>query len=271
MGEDRTTQSLLDAVRAAGLDSLAGAFAWRGEDLNKPGLGVRKRTRVALRDADGGEHVLYLKRYGVPGKATLRGVRDAAGRWLAHGRRCSVAGAEKANIEAAAAAGVPTMRVVAWGQMPCPIGAAASYLLVTAVPGDALERCAETWLAAGGADRGEALAAALARLARRLHDSGYVHRDFYSSHVFLDDRDGRPELYLIDLARAIRPPLRRLRWLVKDVAQLKHSMPAAWTAAHWPMFVRHYLVGVSEGGMARFNRKVDGKVAAMRRKAERRE
>jgi ligand-binding sensor domain-containing protein len=36
------------------------------------------------------------------------------------------------------------------------------------------------------------------------------------------------------------------------VAQLKHSMPAAWTAAHWPTFLRQYLVGVSEGGMARF-------------------
>lgn len=264
-----SSDALLAAVRQAGLDTAAGAFAWRGEDLDKPGLGGRKRTRAALRDAAGREHVLYLKRYGVPGKATLRDVTDAVKRLLTWGRRCSVAGVEAANVAAAAAAGVPTMQVLAWGAMPCPLGAAPSFLLVTAVPGDALERCGEAWLAGGGAERGELLAVELARLARRLHDAGYVHRDFYASHVFLHDRDGRPELWLIDLARAIRPRLRKLRWFVKDVAQLKHSMPPAWTAGHWRTFLRHYLVGVSDGGVARFDRKVDAKLAAMRRKQER--
>lgn len=261
--------ALMAAVRKAGLDTVEGAFAWRGEDIDKPGLGSRRRTRVTLTDEAGREHVLYLKRYGTPGAVRAGEVWAAVKRWLATGRRCSAAEAEWRNIEAAAAAGVPTMRPLARGSVPCPIGAAASFLLVTAVPGEALARCAGRYLSAGGAEAGEALAAGLARLAKRLHDAGWVHRDLYTSHVFLDERAGGAKLYLIDLARLLRPRLRELRWYVKDVAQLKYSMPAAWAAEHWATFLRHYLTGVSSDAQRRFDRKVDRKVARMRRRNKR--
>ena len=72
------------------------------------------------------------------------------------------------------------------------------------------------------------LAADLAGLVARLHASRLVHRDLYLSHVFIDeDADGAARLCLIDLQRVIRPRLRWRRWMIKDLAALDYSTPAA--------------------------------------------
>jgi tRNA A-37 threonylcarbamoyl transferase component Bud32 len=264
-------QGMRQVLAAAGLDTVAGAFAFGGgQDLAKPGLGDRRRTRVELAGPDGQRHVLFLKRYG---GGTVPAVRAALRRWLEQGRRCSAAAAEFDNIRAARAAGVPTMAPVAYGQEFCPLGAGASYLLVSAVPGEAIERCGEAFLADHAADgRAAALTVALARLVRTLHDSGYVHRDLYASHVFLDSSGppGRPGLYLIDLARMFRPRWRPLRWFVKDVAQLKFSMPPSWAAQQWDAFLAEYLPGVSPLARRRFGAAVDRKVRSIARRARRR-
>jgi tRNA A-37 threonylcarbamoyl transferase component Bud32 len=264
-------QGVRQALAAAGLDTVAGAFAYGGgQDLNKPGLGSRRRTRVELPGPDGGRCVLFLKRYG---GGTVPAVAAALRRWLERGRRCSAAAAEFENIRTARAAGVATMEPIAYGQEPCPIGAGGSYLLVSAVPGEALERCGEAFLAAhAGGPRPAALTAELARLVRTLHDSGYVHRDLYASHVFLDSSGpaGGPSLYLIDLARMFRPRLRPMRWFVKDVAQLKFSMPPAWVAGQWDSFLAEYLPGVSPSARRRFGAVVDRKVRSIVRHARRR-
>ena len=257
--------SLLDAIRRERLDTVEGAFAFAGgSDLDKPGLGHRRRTRVELADGEGGVHRLYLKRYArEPIVAALR-------RWWRHGRRRSAARTEFDNIRAARAVGVATMEAVGCGEEPCPIGAKRSYLLVTAVPGEAMERCFEAFVEAHPADgQVEAVTRQLARLVRTLHDSGHVHRDLYCSHVFMDESDGRVRLYLIDLARMFAPRLRRFRWYVKDLAQLKYSMPASWMRQHWPAFLSEYLVGVGPGGVRRFGRAIDRKVVRMRRRADR--
>jgi tRNA A-37 threonylcarbamoyl transferase component Bud32 len=265
-------QGVRQALAAAGLDTVAGAFAYGGgQDLAKPGLGDRRRTRVELTDPDGRKHVLYLKRYG---GGTVPAVRAALRRWLERGRRCSAAAVEFDNIRAARAAGVPTMGPIAYGQEPCPLGAGGSYLLVSAVPGEALERCGEAFLADHAADgQAAALTTEMARLVRTLHDSGYAHRDLYASHVFLDSSGpaGRPALYLIDLARMFRPRCRPLRWFVKDVAQLKFSMPPAWVAGQWDAFLAEYLPGVSPAARRRFGAAVDRKARSIARRARRRE
>jgi len=263
---DGVGEELLAALRREGLDGVDRAFAYRqGADLDKPGLGRRRRTRIEIATDDGRTHVLYLKRYGR--QAVLAALR----RWLTHGRRASAARIEYENILAAREAGVPTMRAAAWGAEPCPIGALRSYLIVTAVPGEAMERCFEAFLARHGDDgRAAEVTIGLARLVRALHDAGYVHRDLYASHVFLDDAGGPPTLHLIDLARMFRPRLRTARWYVRDLAQLKHSMPASWVAGHWRAFLAEYLPGVSDEAAGRFDRRVDRKVASIRRHDERR-
>ena len=58
-------EALLEALRRERLDTTEGAFAYAGgEDMNKPDLGHRRRTRISLADGTGRTHELYLKRYG---------------------------------------------------------------------------------------------------------------------------------------------------------------------------------------------------------------
>ncbi len=258
---------LLTALRQRRLDTVAGAFSYRaGTDLLKPGLERRRRTRLELSDLDGNAHVLYLKRYGVerPG-ALLR-------RWWEHGRRVSPAGVEFDNINAARAAGVPTMEALACGEEFSLLGAKRSFMLATEVPGDALERCFEDFLDRN-AESPQAVAAVTGKLGSivaSLHRAGYVHRDLYASHVFMDESPPRPELYLIDLARMFRPRRRTFRWRVKDLAQLKYSMPAQWVADYWDGFLNVYFTGAPAGeARAVWEQAIDEKVAWMRARSER--
>jgi len=234
--------ALLEAVRGERLDSVEGAFAYSGgEDLTKPGLGDRRRTRLTLGGPDGRTYELYLKRYS--GGLAVR---------------------EFANISAARAAGIPTMQGVIWGRR-----ARRSYLIVTAVPGDAIERCGQDFLTRHAGDGAAAeLTARLAELVRRFHAAGFVHRDLYSSHVFLDESQGRTRLYLIDLARMFSPRWRRFRWRVKDLAQLKFSMPPRWVEDCWDDFLTAYLGREGAARAGRYDRAIGGKVAAMHRRQQ---
>jgi len=253
---------LLDALRREGLDSVEGAFAYSGgQDLLKAGLGHRRRTRLKITDKTGREHELYLKRYEREGLwARLR-------RWWTYGLRTSPAGVEFDNIEALQAAGVPTMQAVICGQQWGCLDARRSYLIVTAVPGRKLEQCMAEFLDRN-AENPEAIrgfTVALGRLVARLHAAGYVHRDLYSAHVFLDERHGSTELYLIDLARVFAPRFRRMRWWIKDLAQVKYSMPQRrWVEGYWGLFLREYLGRDGDWAAQAVNRRIDRKVALMR-------
>jgi len=258
------SEELADLLAGAALDTVEGAFAFdAGRDLDKPGLGVRRRTAVQLTGPDGRTHQLYLKRYG-----PLR-FADRLKRLVAFGPISPAAG-EFANITAAHRAGVATMQALAWGhQADIPLLAARrSYLVVSAVPGDAIERCGEEFLARRP-DAAELLTAKLAELVSALHAAGYVHRDLYASHVFLHESGGDVSLYLIDLARMFAPCCRRFRWRVKDLAQLKYSMPPAWVEACWDKFLGAYLDRCG-GEREQFARAIDRKAAEMRLRAERR-
>ena len=253
---------VLDAVRRAGLDTVEGAFAYGGgTDLAKPGLGCRQRTFLKLEDSQGRTHRLYLKRYGrEPLLTRLK-------RWATHGWGAGPAGVEFANVLAARAAGLPTMQGVACGEEPGFLGPARGCVILTAVPGDALSRTMEGFLRRHSHDdAAERLTLQLAKLVGAMHGSGYVHRDLYASHVFLDESQGDAALYLIDLARMFRPRWRRFRWLVKDLAQLKYSMPDAWNERWWETFLAAYLGGRSGRAFATFSRAVEGKAGRIRRR-----
>jgi len=205
-----------ELLAAAGLtDYDAVMTARKGELLTKPGLGDRERIRLELAASSGAPATFYLKRYGSNDPARIE--------WEA--------------VRAVVAAGVPTMRPVAMGAGP-----AGGFIIVTAVPGDALSRCLEGLRRRYGDDPivGSHLAYQLGRLAGALHAAGLVHRDLYADHIFVADRDDRIELYLIDLARVFRPSWRRWRWRIKDLAALKFSLGREWTNAHWARLVFTY-------------------------------
>lgn len=260
-------EALLEAVALAGLDTIDGAFAYGGgQDLPKRGLGERRRTRLALPDAHGRRHQLYLKRYG----------REPLAGWLRRlvscGRMCSPARTEFGNIRAAAAAGIETMEGVIFGEDSPRPWPRRSYIIVTAVPGDALERCFEQFLAMNPSrEAGEAVTRKLVEMVSALHAIGWVHRDLYAAHIFLHESDDGVCLYLIDLARMFRPRWRRFRWRVKDLAQLRYSMPSAWTDRWWDFFLAEYLGPQGRVQAGRYNRAVDRKVGRMLRRDRRKQ
>ena len=254
------TVTYFEAVRGAGLDTVAGAFAYGGgEDLDKPNLGSRRRTRLTVTDAAGQDRELYLKRYG-----PRRWIDALRRRWTGASAG-SPAEIEFDNVCAARAAGVATMQAVVAGSEGGRWGGGRSYIVVTAVPGEALERCGEAFLDRHGDDGAVAeLTTNLAGLVRTLHQAGWVHRDLYASHVFLDESHGRQDLYLIDLARMFAPRRRQFRWRVKDLAQLKYSMPPAWVENYWDAFLADYLGADAGSQRQRYDRAVNRKVAAIR-------
>jgi tRNA A-37 threonylcarbamoyl transferase component Bud32 len=254
--------ALQEALKREGLDTVEGAFAYTGgEELSKPNLAHRRRTRLSIKDADGQTHELYLKRY------EREKLSERLRRWWTYGSRMSPGGVEFDNIEAMQDAHLTSMQCVICGEQWSKRGAKRSYLIVTAVPGCKLEACISEFLDTN-ANRPKVLrefTITLGRLVARLHVSGFVHRDLYSAHVFLDESGGQISLSLIDLGRAFRPKLRRLRWKVKDLAQLKYSMPRKrWVERYWDMFLRTYLSGSEPGVLRKLDRRIDRKVALMR-------
>jgi tRNA A-37 threonylcarbamoyl transferase component Bud32 len=254
-------EQLLHALQREGLATVQGAFAHPGgEDLNKPNLTHRRRTRFSVTDDMGQTHELYLKRYERESlKARLRR------RWT-YGPRSSPGGVEFENIRAVRAAGVETMREIIVGEEFGLLGAKRSYLIGTSVPGDALERCFEDFLRRHGAgEMTRRLTKELAAMIKAFHNAGLVHRDLYASHVFLDESDEDLGLYLIDLARMFSPRWRKFRWRVKDLAQLKYSMPRMWVEQFWDEFLRVYGSDFSAADIRRCRLAIDRKVTAMRR------
>lgn len=84
----------------------------------------------------------------------------------------------------------------------------------------------------------------VAELARKLHDGGMNHRDFYICHICLDNAkltQGEIYLYLIDLHRVgIRPQIRPIDRM-KDMAALYFSaMEAGLGKRDYLRFLKHY-------------------------------
>ncbi len=255
-------EQLLGALRAERLDSVEGVFAYTaGEDLVKPDLGNRSRTRLFLTDRTGKRHELYLKRYG-PEK-----LRERLRRWWTYGSRRSPAAIEMDNIETLHAAALTNMQAVICGEQRGILGFKRSYVLVTAAAGLKLEECICELLDrnAENPDALQELTVALGRLLRNLHATECVHRDLYTAHIFLEESGEGIALSLIDLGRVFAPKWRHRRWRIKDLAQLKYSMPRRrWTEKCWNLFMRTYLGDCDDKVLRRWNRAISRKVALMR-------
>lgn len=89
-----------------------------------------------------------------------------------------------------------------------------------------------------------ALIARLADLARRLHDGGANHRDFYLCHFLVPVRAPASAVYLIDLHRVQCRTRTPLRWRAKDIGGLYFSaLDTGLTTRDVLRFVRGYRPG----------------------------
>jgi heptose I phosphotransferase len=122
---------------------------------------------------------------------------------------------------------------------------AESFLATLALPAGARlsDYAAAHWranLAGDALIKKRAVIRDLAALARRMHASGFCHRDFYLVHFLLDENTLK--LYLLDLNRALRWEDTPMRWKIKDLAALDFSAPeGAFSVADRVRFLKAYL------------------------------
>ncbi len=237
----------LDVLRQAGLGSLQQLMhVGTGQTIRQ----LSDRANVLLQlPAHSGVVRAYLKRH--RGRYPFK--------WLSRlltGHQPRLPGPREAEmIERLKRIDVPTPELIAFGSEFGPGPEARSVLVTRGVPDavqldyllEAIDRSAADWRTKR--QRIRRLILQVAELARRFHRAGYNHRDFYLCHFLARPPQSRPgksqdatkpppdaaelasepafELVLIDLQRVqYRPPF-RLRWLVKDLAQLNYSAPAA--------------------------------------------
>jgi len=256
-----------------GLTGFGSAFRFQdGERLDKPGLAPwRERRRVVLRDLAGEPHTFYLKRYVRPP------LREQVRRIVSGGLRQSTAGREWNAILALPAAGIPVPAPVAFGQEMRRGFERRSCVVIEEASGQSLE----SWLPANWRRdasgpirrRQQQMLYGLARQVAAFHAAGFVHRDLYTSHIFVHDDGGSdgPGFTFIDLQRVFRPRWRRTRWIVKDLAALCFSAAPFVSRTDRLRFWRQY-VGVIRRSrwLTRLPARVEARSARIRRRQERR-
>jgi len=275
VNEFRTTQlndltvaaGFEECLVAAGLGSLDRLFACSSEqDLQKPGLSAwRERIRLTLTIEDE-PTALYLKRYTNPPLAARRALRQCGARVR------SLAGLEWTRMCQLAAAGIPCVEPVAFGEKLTGNREVRSAVLAKAVPGRSLEAWASEWT---GADRQAVCQAADASavIVARLHGSGFIHRDLYLSHLFFhpEPADGVP-IRIIDLQRVLHKPRFFRRWVVKDLASLSFSTPdTLFSTADRVRWLKRYLgIGKMDRAAKRLAYSIIGKTRRIARHDRRR-
>lgn len=139
--------------------------------------------------------------------------------------------------------GIAAPRIVAYGARGSNPARQESFV-ITEDLGDTstLEQLTKDWITAPPSPMLKwTLIKRVAEIARRLHEGGVNHRDFYICHFRLHTSGGDDRLYLMDLHRAqMRAEVPR-RWLVKDLGALHFSsMDIGLTKRDRLRFLRAY-------------------------------
>ena len=204
--------------------------------------GLRSTVRIALNDRNG-ETGVYLKRY------HSRGIRCLVAS-LAGVTPRGTAMEEWNSILAFHRCGIPTMIPLAAGTRRTGPATCESFLITRELEG--AERL-DHYLAREMAPplfrhqvvNKRSLLKHLALLVRRMHRSGFNHRDLYLCHLLIKNTaESDWIIYIADLHRVDRRQRVGTRWMVKDLAALNYSAdPQFITRTDRLRFVRHYRDG----------------------------
>ncbi|MDP2154050.1 MAG: lipopolysaccharide core heptose(I) kinase RfaP [Methylotenera sp.] len=147
--------------------------------------------------------------------------------------------------------GIATTPLVAYGVSGCNPAIQQSFILTDDL-GDivSLEDLCLSWQSSPPDVKFKRrLIIAVAKLARKLHESGVNHRDFYLCHLCLDAqllKRGKIKLYLIDLHRMLIHRSASQQHSMKDIAALYFSsMDVALTPRDYLRFKHYYGQGFS--------------------------
>ena len=211
------------AFSKLGLTSIDAVFSFRaGRNLTKNNL-AKYRGRLQF-EINSPAVTVFLKLYDKPPiSVQLRN-------WLtSHSRiSCGVVGFKSASE--LAAVGINTPKSLFYGEQWGIFFEKRSFIITEKIPNaESLERRLPNCFS--GPTTVETMRlrrdfiAQLAGFVKQFHETGYCHRDLYLSHIFHSDSG---DFYLIDLARAFQPGVRRRRFLIKDIAQVYYSAPAKY-------------------------------------------
>ncbi len=218
-------------LRANGLDSFESIMALAGGRVARDFPG-RRTVRLELKSPAGTTQAVYLKRYEAN---YLSGFRKVL-RWLRWSGTSDEAIQEWQALHAVRALGIPTAVPIAVGQERAGGLVRRSFLMTAEIVG-AVE--GHTWMAALPMVERRLFLQRVAELARRFHGAGLVHKDFYVGHVLVAPVEGKPELFLIDLQRVMKPMWFRSRWFLKDLSAMAYSTLNARATSG--MLMRAYL------------------------------
>jgi len=214
------------AFEKLGLTDIDAIFAFTGgQKLTKTRL-PEHRTRIKF-NIDSPATTLFLKRYDNP--KAFGQLRN----WLAHRSRESSMYYDLKPAEKLTEAGINTPKTICFGQNWNILFEKRSFIITENINNaDALERklprCFSAPTTAENLKQRKKFIARLGSFARKFHNTGYRHRDFYLAHIFYCDDEN---FYLIDLHRTFKPVFSARRFQIKDIAQLYYS-------AHGTVFSR---------------------------------
>ena len=217
----------------AGRDPLERAFALTGEVFRDvPG---RRTLRVEL----AGRHYFLKLHYGI-------GWREVIKNWLQFKRPVIGAANEFTACRDLDTLGIRAPVPAAYAASADSIARQRSFVLCDELAGYiSLEDLTDDWaLNPPTPHLRYRIMYAVADFARRFHEAGFVHRDFYICHILINaaqlERD-EIELAVLDLHRAQRFDRLPRRWRKRDMAALLFSsLDLGFTQRDWLRFLRRY-------------------------------
>lgn len=215
----------LPALEQAGLTTFDALLATTNGRLLRA-LDDRENWRLELQDTRR-TYRAYLKKHHIRTRWTRFCARMGGPIPATAGR------VEASNIHRLNRAGIPSMRLIAFGEELHADGRLESLVLTEELAGytqlDHFLRArftADELSQPAGAEALHRLIREVARVANKFHRLGYNHRDFYCCHFFIrEGLLGSFRVHLIDLQRVQHRRFWRRRWIVKDLAQLAYSAP----------------------------------------------
>ena len=241
-GRVRVQRGFLDLLRHHGLDNFNAVMLFSHGLLIRAVPG-RTMQRIELPVPGAPPLIAYLKRYEPeylsPRRRLLRLLH-----WPGHDDE---AAREWRMLHALRARGFCTATPIAVGQSPAVGAVVRSFVMTAKIDGG---QAGDVFWRTHNRACQRALIAALAVLTRQFHTAGFIHKDYYLPHIFVVERDGNLDLFLIDLQRVMGPARFRHRWIIKDIGALAFSAERA---------------GISRTDMLRFYQQYSG---AGRLKAE---
>lgn len=212
----------VQAFGELGLTSMDAVFSFNaGKDFPRYNL-PQYRTRLEFKTANP-VRTLFLKRYNKP--SIFIQIRN----WFWHRSRQSTMSYDMGPVTDLAKAGIRTPKVISYGEQWGILFEKRSFSITEEITNarpleEKLPDCFEAAATEENIHKRKEFIEQLAAFAKKFHDTGFRHRDFYLPHIFYGEGQG---FWLIDLQRIFKPRLLAERFLVKDICQLHYSAPGS--------------------------------------------